>query len=173
MSLWVRTLNFQGLYGGGVPALQRKLRCSLADAKELKAFHNNALPGRVILNEEIKKVINLGLPIMTIGGRLYYAEPPGKDGRSKVYKLINYAIQGGAADFTKRAIIDWWNHPGRKARFLVTVYDEINITSGAVVQQMKVLKEAMEQQRLGMSVKMLSDAKTGPNWGALVKGEPT
>lgn len=168
----VKTLNFQGLYGGGVPALQLKLRCSMAEAKELKAFHNKALPGRVILNDEIKKVINMGGPIMTIGGRLYYAEPPGPDGRSKVYKLINYAIQGGAADLTKRAIIDWWNHPKRTARFLVTMYDEINITSGAVVQQMKVLKEAMEEQRLGMSVKMLSDAKTGANWGALTKGEP-
>jgi DNA polymerase I-like protein with 3'-5' exonuclease and polymerase domains len=129
----VKTLNFQGLYGGGVPALQRKLRCSLSEAKELKAFHNKALPGRVILNDEIKKVINLGLPIRTIGGRLYYAEPPGKDGRSKVYKLINYAIQGGAADFTKRAIIiDWHNHPKRTARFLVTVYDEINVSCASI-----------------------------------------
>ena len=169
----VKTLNFQGLYGGGIPALQGKLRCSLADAKELKAFHNKALPGRVILNDEIKKVINLGLPIRTIGGRLYFAEPPGKDGRSKVYKLINYAIQGGAADYTKRAIIDWHNHPKRTARFLVTVYDEINVSSGAVVEQMKVLKEAMELPRLGMTVPMLSDAKWGPNWGKLTKGEPT
>lgn len=169
----VKTLNFQGLYGGGVPALQKKLRCSLAEAKELKLFHNKALPGRVILNDEIKKVINLGLPIRTIGGRLYYAEPPGKDGRSKVYKLLNYLVQGSAADLTKRAIIDWHNHPKRTARFLVTVYDEINISSGAVVQQMGVLKEAMEAQRLGLTVPMLSDAKYGPTWGALTKGEPT
>ncbi len=156
-----------------MPALQLKLRCSLADAKELKAFHNKALPGRVILNEEIKKVINLGLPIRTIGGRLYFAEPPGKDGRSKVYKLINYAIQGGAADYTKRAIIDWHNHPKRTARFLVTVYDEINVSSAFAVKQMGVLKEAMELTRLGMTVPMLSDAKWGPNWGKLTKGEPT
>lgn len=169
----VKTLNFQGLYGGGVPALQRKLRCSLTEAKELKKFHNEALPGRVVLNDEIKKVINLGLPIRTIGGRLYFAEPPGKDGRSKVYKLINYAIQGGAADFTKRAIIDWWNHPGRKARFLVTVYDEVNISAelSIAARQNMVLKEAMEASRLGMTVKMLSDAKHGPNWGSLTKGE--
>lgn len=171
----VKTLNFQGLYGGGVPALQRKLRCSLVEAKQLKDFHNKALPGRVVLNDEIKKVINLGLPIRTIGGRLYLAEPPGKDGRSKVYKLINYAIQGGAADFTKRAIIDWHNHPGRRSRFLVTVYDEINISAGLGIaaQQMAVLKEAMEAQRLGMTVKMLSDGKHGMTWGDLTKGDPT
>lgn len=168
----VKTLNFQGLYGGGVPALQRKLRCSLAEAKQLKDFHNKALPDRVILNEEIKKVINLGLPIRTMGGRLYFAEPPGPDGRSKVYKLMNYEIQGSAADYTKRALIDWHNHPRRQARFLVTVYDEINGSAGDIVTQMAVLKEVMEAQRLGMTVAMLSDAKYGPNWGALTKGEP-
>lgn len=168
----VKTLNFQGLYGGGVPALQRKLRCSLVEAKQLKTFHNAALPDRVILNDEIKKVINLGLPIRTMGGRLYYAEPPGVDGRSKVYKLMNYAIQGSAADYTKRALIDWHNHPKRLARFLVTVYDEINGSALDPVSEMRVMKEVMEAQRLGMTVKMLSDAKYGPNWGTLTKGEP-
>jgi len=168
----VKTLNFQGVYGGGVPALQDKLRCSLAEAKELKRFHDMVLPGRRILNDEIKKVINLGLPIRTLGGRLYFAEPPGPDGRSKLYKLLNYLVQGSAADMTKRALIDWYNHPKRTARFLVTVYDELNGSAGDLSRQMAVLREVMEAPRLGMTVKMLSDAKYGPNWGTLTKGEP-
>jgi DNA polymerase I-like protein with 3'-5' exonuclease and polymerase domains len=85
---------------------------------------------------------------------------------------MNYAIQGSAADYTKRALIDWHNHPRRQARFLVTVYDEINGSAGDIVTQMAVLKEVMEAQRLGMTVAMLSDAKYGPNWGTLTKGEP-
>jgi DNA polymerase I-like protein with 3'-5' exonuclease and polymerase domains len=168
----IKTLNFQGIYGGGVPALQRKLRCSLAEAKQLKDFHNRVLPGRKILNDEIKKVINLGLPIRTLGGRLYFAEPPGPDGRSKIYKLLNYLVQGSAADMTKRALIDWHNHPQRDARFLVTVYDEINGSAGDLVRQMAILRDVMQAPRLGMTVKMLSDAKYGPNWGELTKGEP-
>lgn len=167
----VKTLNFQGLYGGGVPALQRKLRCSLSEAKELKAFHDRALPGRKILNEEIKRVVVRGDAIRTWGGRLYFSEPPGYSKKHKrhmtyEYKLINYEVQGSAADLTKEALIVWHNAVGRSARFLITVYDEINISSArgdAAVKNMRLLKEAMEADRL--SVPMLSDPKHGPSWG--------
>ena len=167
----IKVMNFQAIYGGGVPALQKKLRCSIAEAKELKAFHDRALPGRVILNEEIKRVIMRGDPIRTIGGRLYFEEPRGADGRSRIYKLLNYLVQGSAADFTKQTIIDWYNHPDRVARFLVQVYDEINISArvDVAVQQMILLREVMQAARLGMSVQMLSDGKWGPAWGRVVK----
>lgn len=165
----VKTLNFQGLYGGGIPALQRKLRCTPQEAKELKAFHDNALPGRKVLVEEIKRLVRRGEPIRTWGGRLYFCEPPGDDGRSKDYKLINYLVQGSAADLTKQALIDWHTHPLRTARFMVTVYDEINGSApvGQEVQQMDVLREVMQARR--MDTPMLSDGKMGPSWGELVK----
>jgi len=167
----VKTLNFQGMYGGGIPALQKKLRCSLAEAKELKEFHNQALPGRVTLNEEIKRVILRGEPIRTLGGRLYFEEPRGPDGRSKIYKLINYIIQGSAADLTKQAIIDWYGCAERRARFLVTVYDEIDISAPAdvAVQQMALLRDVMQAPRMGLTVPMLSDGKWGRSWGTVVK----
>ncbi len=164
----VKVLNFQALYGGGVPALQRKLRCSYAEGKELKAFHNKALPGRVILNEEIKRVVTRGDPIRTWGGRLYYPERPGPDGRSKIYKLINYIVQGSAADLTKQALIDWYSTAPR-ARFLVTVYDEINISAplDCADSEMALLREVMEERRL--TVPMRSSGKSGASWGDLTK----
>ena len=172
-----KTLNFQGLYGGGVPALQRKLRCSAAEAKELKTFHDQALPGRKILVEEIKRVIRQGLPVRTIGDRLYFCEPPGPDGRSKDYKLINYIIQGSAADLTKQSIIDWHEAnaatfaPDERSRFLVTVYDENNISAPRHLwrRHMLLLREIMNAPRLGMTVPMLSDGKIGESWGTAKK----
>jgi len=164
----VKVMNFQSLYGGGAPALQRKLRCSLAEAKELKAFHNKALPGRVVLNEEIKRIVKRGEPIRTWGGRLYFPEPVGKDGRDKIYKLINYEIQGSAADYTKQTIIEW--HAAKvRSRFLVTVYDENNISAlpEHADREMKILAEVMEAPRL--TVPMLSDGKRGSTWGDLKK----
>lgn len=169
----VKTLNFQGLYGGGIPALQKKVRCSAAEAKELKAFHDRALPGRVILNEEIKRVVRAGDPIRTWGGRLYFPEAPGhskKHGRYMTYeyKLINYLVQGSAADLTKQAIIDWNNARGH-ARFLVTVYDEINLSVPAehLEREMALLRSVMETPRL--TVPMRSSGKEGPSWGELKK----
>lgn len=167
----IKTLNFQGIYGGGVPALQRKLRCTTAEAKELKTFHNAALPGRRIVNEEITRIVRRGDPIRTIGGRLYYPEAPDADGRDKIYKLLNYEVQGSAADLTKQTLIDWHGHPKRTARFMVTVYDELNGSSPPEVEEseMRLLKEVMEASRLGLSVPMRSSGKRGPSWGELTK----
>lgn len=167
----VKALNFQGLYGGGVPALQRKLRVSAAEAKQLKTFHDRALPGRTIFNEEIKRQVGRGEPIRTVGGRLYFVEEPGfskKHNRHMTYdyKLINYWTQGSAADLTKEVLIQWHGAKERSARFLLMVYDEINVSSergAAAVKQMRLLKEIMEETRL--SVPMRSSPKHGPSWG--------
>lgn len=172
----VKTLNFQAIYGGGVPALQKKLRCSAQEAKELKNFHDQALPGRKILAEEIKRCVRSGLPICTLGGRLYFPEAPGPDGRSKEYKLTNYIIQGSAADLTKQSIIDWDEmnrslSPDMRARFLITVYDENNISAPTHLKRehMLELRRIMNTPRLGMTVPMLSDGKWGDSWGTAVK----
>lgn len=170
----IKVLNFQAIYGGGVPAAQRKLNCSYAEAKEYKAFHDKALPGRKILNEEILKIVRMGGPIRTWGGRLYFPETPRYDkkrGRMQTYeyKLINYLVQGSAADLTKQSIIEWNRAKLPGCRFLVTVYDEINISAetGHKDRHMALLREVMEADRL--TVPMRSSGKEGPSWGELKK----
>lgn len=169
----VKVLNFQSLYGGGIPALVKKLRCSIAEGKELKAFHDRALPGRKIVVDAIKNIVRRGEPIRTWGGRVYYCEPSRVvDGRMRdmSYKLINYYCQGSAADITKEAMA-CWHEAGHAARFLLQVYDEINISAPieAAADEMALLKHAMELPRL--DVDMLSSGKKGPNWGTLEKCE--
>jgi len=171
----IKVVNFQSIYGGGVPALVRELGITTAEAKEFKQFHNQALPGRVILNEEIKRVVNGGDPIRTWGGRAYFPEPPKRvNGRHMdfIYKLLNYLVQGSAADITKEALIRWYNHPDRhpEDRFLVTVYDEINISAPRWRwrEAMRVLQEAMES--IELDVAMLSSPKVGLSWGT-AKGQ--
>jgi DNA polymerase I-like protein with 3'-5' exonuclease and polymerase domains len=164
----VKTLNFQGLYGGGIPALMKKLDCTRAEAVKFKKFHNRALPGREKLNTAIQEIIYSGEPIRTWGGRVYFVEPP-RGRQDFLYKLINYLCQGSAADITKEALIRWDEHPEREARFLVTVYDEINISAQKkkAAHQMKVLKESMES--IELDLKMTSSGKMGPCWGELEK----
>lgn len=171
----IKVMNFQALYGGGAPALSNKLRVPISEAKELKRFHDQGLPGRKILNEEITRIARRGDPIRTWGGRLYWPTEPGDNGRETFYKLLNYLIQGSAADLTKQAMIEWdeanralppWVPP---ARFMVTVYDEINLSSQPEYAEghMALLRQVMEADRL--SVKMLSDGKWGLAWGRLEK----
>lgn len=87
------------------------------------------------------------------------------------YKLINYYCQGSAADITKQALVEWYEG-GAQARFLCTVYDEIDLTAAieTAKEEMQWLKEVMEMPRL--DIPMLSTGKHGPNWGALIKGDP-
>jgi len=174
----VKILNFQGLYGGGVPAAQKALNaaldegCTMADAKRFKKFHDTALPGRIHVNDVIKEIIDEGDPIRTWGGRCYFCEEPRLvDGRIRhyLYKLINYYCQGSAADITYEALIRWYEDPRRHAttRFLVTVYDEINISchEDLVEQEMLYLLEAMEGVVLDLL--MRSSGKVGDRWGNL------
>lgn len=172
----VKITNFRRIYGGGAPATALALNVSLEVARELLKAHGLALPGLRDLNDQIKALARAGEPIVTWGGREYYPEEPKLiNGRMMdfIYKLLNYLVQGSAADATKEAIIRHHNHPKRDARFLVTVYDEINISAPKklVVPQMAVLRECMEG--LEFDIPLLSSGKTGPNWGTLTKFKET
>jgi DNA polymerase I-like protein with 3'-5' exonuclease and polymerase domains len=139
--------------------------------------HKRALPdvkGRGGLDEELKRIGRAGEAINTWGGREYYCEAPGyskKYGREMTfeYKLLNYIIQGSAADATKEAIIRYHDHPKKEGRFLVTVYDEVNVSAdkGVYKSEMAVLRECMES--IEFDVPLLTDGKTGPNWADVKK----
>lgn len=167
----VKVINFGILYGMGLGKLAKGLSCSIDDAKTMKGAHRKALPGVTELERDIKNRGRSGACITTWGGRQYYAEPPkitSEGSRTFEYKLLNYLIQGSAADNTKEALIRYHEHPKKRdARFLVTVYDEVNGSAPpkALRHEMKVLKDAMESVEFG--VPMLTDGKTGPTWGAV------
>jgi DNA polymerase I-like protein with 3'-5' exonuclease and polymerase domains len=140
-----------------------------------KALHR-AVPSIRALSSALEELADQGLPIRTIGGRLYYCEPPQyseKYGRDMTfgYKLISYLIQGSGADVTKEAIVRYDVHPRRCEDFNVTVYDEIDIdlppSDRGARQEMGVLKECMEG--IACDVPLLSDGEVGPNWGTLEK----
>jgi DNA polymerase I-like protein with 3'-5' exonuclease and polymerase domains len=171
----VKVTNFRRIYGGGAPATSAALGIPIDVAKELLAAHGKALPGLRDLNDRITAIAKAGEPIITWGGREYYVEEPKLiQGRMVhfFYKLLNYLVQGSAADCTKEAMIRYYNHPARDSRFLVQVYDEINISTftknkSAVAQQMSVLRESMES--IELDVPMLSTGKIGSTWCDLVK----
>lgn len=166
----VKILNFLALYGGGIPAATKQLQCTTVEARRFKEFHEHALPGRKELSQAIQSIVRMGDPIRTWGGRLYFPETPRVvDGqmRSFEYKLLNYLVQGSAADLTKQAINDWYDADGRNARFLVQVYDEICISAPEAVahEQLGLLKSVMERPRL--DVPMRTDPEIGASWGSL------
>jgi DNA polymerase-1 len=169
-----KIMNFGMLYGMGLGKLSEDLGVDISVGKQIKEAQLRALPGLKALDKGIKDgAKKQNLPIRTWGGRLYYAEPPiMKNGRRQTfeYKLLNYLIQGSAADCTKQAVINY-DRLKKNGEFLVTVHDEINISvpERNLKSEMKLLQKSMED--VEFDVKMLSDAKVGPTWGDLKKYE--
>ena len=168
---------FGRLYGQGIRGLMELLQLSEEEkpiAQIIQRAINTALPSIKELDDQMKALAKQGLPIKTLGGRLYYCEPPTyseKYGRNLTYeyKLLNYYCQGSGADCTKETLIRFHGHPKRKGRFTCTVYDEVSFSTPAkaMAEDQKVLKECMLS--IETDVPMLSDGEVGESWGALKK----
>jgi DNA polymerase-1 len=170
----VKNVVFQKVYGGGLDAICAVLGCDRATAKKVIEALMVALPGYAELERDVKAEGRAGRAITTWGGREYFVRPAGYSERFKrfmtyEYMLLNYLIQGSAADCTKRALINYHNHPKRQARFLVGVHDELNASSpkARVFIEMKTLQECMAD--VDFALPMLSGGKVGINWASLKK----
>lgn len=166
----VKTLNFGLIYGQGVASMAEKLSRSVDEIGKFRQAQFTALPGLKELDKSTKTRGKTGQPITTWGGRQYFAEEPRViEGRLRTfeYKLLNYLIQGSAADCTKEALVRYRAAGYGDARFLVTVHDEINISAPkkAFKREMLRLREIM--MSIEFDLPMLSDAEFGPNWGQM------
>ncbi len=172
-----KTVVFGALYGQGLNGLMLSLNMPEEErhvAQLIQKALNRAVPSIKELSNVLKAIGDQELPIKTFGGRLYYKEPSKyveKFGRVMDfgYKLLNYLIQGSAADITKEAIVRYDAHPRREGRLVVTVYDEIDISvpRRAVKQEMTLLRDCMRS--VETVIPMLSDGEIGSNWGTLTK----
>jgi len=168
---------FGAFYGQGLSGLMATLRLRDPEDRSVgKLIHtalHRAVPSIKGLSNQLKAVSQEGRPIRTIGGRLYYCEPPKyseKFGRDMTfeYKLISYLIQGSGADVAKEAIVRYDAHPKRRGRLLVSVYDEIDFScaKNVMAEEMKILRECMLDS-IPCDVPLLSDGETGLSWGDL------
>lgn len=164
----LKTLAFGMLYGMGAKGLSKKLGIPKYEARRLKDTYLQVIPDVQQLIDDLKEMAQQDEPIVTWGGRLYWPE------ESKIvegqlrnfdYKQLNYLIQGSAADITKQAMINVYEHC-EHSRLMLQVYDELLLSSKKQcrVSEMKKIKEAMES--VPLSVKLLSTGKWSPkSWG--------
>lgn len=158
---------FLGLvYAMGIDKLADKLDCTPARAKQLRDAIKAMLPDVVELDYECKKRFKHGLPIKTLGGRIYYCEPP-SGGRTWDYKALNTLIQGSAADQNKEAMIYLDSRiVDIHGRLLSTVHDEISssVFEKDVVYVNEIYQEAANY--LKCDVPMIFDTSYGDSWAS-------
>lgn len=165
----VKQTAFGIIYGMGRPALSADLGCSQQEAGVMMDAYLSAMPGVAKLQKGTKARGRMDKPIRTWGGRLIEVEPPKTvKGRWRTfeYKLLNYLIQGSAADQTKQCLIEWaTNHPSSNV-FMATVHDEINISvpEDEVAMGMERLRQSMDDTG-DFDVPFRSEGFLGPTWG--------
>ena len=163
----VKITGFSLIYGSGINSLSQLLGVGNNVASSIRSHYFQALPGFKELMDDVSKRGRQGLPVKTWGGRLIYAEK-GKlvNGQQWTfeYKLLNYLIQGSAADQTKEAI----NTAGYKTshrRFLATVHDEnvYSVDPAHLHSEIAEIKASMEEQQ-GWDVPFKAKVEIGKNW---------
>lgn len=160
---YVKITGFGIMYGRGIPNLSAALGVSVDEGKQVRDSYFAALPEIRQLSYATRDAGKRGTGIRTWGGRVYYREPD-PTGRDLSYKLLNYLIQGSAADQTKQSAIDWYDAKGPDDHLLCLVHDEDNISAPAeeAPRAMKILREAMDADRF--DVPFRSEGYIGPNW---------
>lgn len=171
----IKITGFSIIYGSGNGGLASQLGVPYDEAARIKSAYLTIFPGIKELMQDVQRRGRSGDPIRTWGGRLYFVEPSKEvNGRMMdfAYKLLNYLIQGSAADQTKEAICYWSDHKKWSDTFVATVHDEINISApiedkeGAMIR----LRDAMNLDRLDVPV--LSEGFAGFNWNDIEEYEP-
>jgi DNA polymerase I-like protein with 3'-5' exonuclease and polymerase domains len=146
---YVKITAFTIIYGGGGKKIAQTLGLEEAEGHAIKAAYLQTFPGVQNLSNEVSYAGRSGQGIRTWGGRHYRPEPPKMiDGRYRDfnYKLLNYLIQGSAADQTKECLNQWYDAKSPETVFLATVHDEINASAPVEIakREMATLKEAMD-----------------------------
>lgn len=168
----VKQINFGLIYGMGVALMALKAGCSPDEAKATKQAVLSLYPGLRDLQQGLKDLAALELPLRTWGGRQYHCEPAKEISgqmRTFEYKMLNVLIQGSAADCTKDAIIRYYETKPEGHKLLLSVHDELMclVPSDEFELGMEKLRQSMGHVQF--SVPMLSEGKvSATNWSEMV-----
>jgi len=168
---FLKIIAFGIMYGRGVPNLSAALGVPLEQGGQFRQAYYEVLPEVKELGTATRRRGSSGGCIRTWGGRIYYREPNHE--RDLSYKLLNYLIQGSAADQTKQALVDWHYHIRKPEDELqAAVHDEINLSvpAGEQPQAMIRLRAAMDADRF--DVPFRSEGFAGQNWSDIERYEP-
>ena len=163
-----KNIGFGIIYGAGARAISAQSGLPLDESAKLKAIYLDTIPSLRTLMNDVQRRGREGGSITTLGGRSYKVEPPRivkGERRTFEYKLLNYLVQGSAADLIKEAMVEASN---RTLDVRMTVHDEIvcYADKDSWRGQMALLAQAMDENELvrRLDVPIRSEGYVGTNW---------
>lgn len=89
--------------------------------------------------------------------------------RAHGHKALNRVLQGGSADFMKKAMVEMWEAGICDALGapLITVHDELNWSRPRNPAALEAHREAVAimERGDGLKIPLVVDAEVGPDWG--------
>ena len=171
-----KNLNFGSIYGLGAKSFAIKFKQNLLH-NHPERDPDNLLPvAQSLMNEYFRKVPFVKPTcnkIMKVGQcRGYVKTLSGRRQRMPLdggaYKLINYLIQGSAADLLKKGLVNAWERGVFKVLKLhAQVHDEVVFSipkTGEGYRACKILYECMSNA-YQLKIPLGVDTEIGPDWG--------
>ncbi len=164
-----KTLGFAVLYGAGVGRIAESLNIDASTAASIKARYLAALPEIKQFSKECTDLGKAGKAIETLGGRFYKTDPTIKviQGRPVTfeYKLVNFKIQGSAADQTKKAMVIYDDMD--EGELVLSVHDQL-VAQVPIGSNANGIKRAMEEsfQEI-LRYKVVADPAMATNFAGL------
>ncbi len=172
-----KTINFGLIYGMGAQKLARELKIPVSEAKAFIARYFERLSGLRAFYENVEIEAKRQGYVTTLGGRRRLV-PDIHSSNGQAYALarrqaINTVIQGSAADIIKLAMLAVAHDAELQAldaRLLLQVHDELLLeapmaTAAAVGERVAALMGNVRPGGQELSVPLVVDWGTGPNWG--------
>lgn len=163
--------GFAKIYGAGVAQFARTAGISEDEAEAFLARYDHAYPGVTAFQSEVARVAARRL---RTDGVPWVRAPSGRVHRSakdKIYTLVNYLIQGCAADVLKRALIALDQHD-LTTHLILPVHDELifDLPRENAEEYMREVQRVVED-RTSFRVPLTADVELYPRWGDKYVGD--
>lgn len=140
-----KSATYATLYGAGVAKFSQTAGIDVASGQDFMDSFYGTFPGIKIFQRQLEQVAQQRLEmegdayVRTPFGHKIVAEP------DKIYKLVNYCIQGTAANVMKRALVDMDN-AGLTEYLVMPVHDEVVIDApeSEIHEVMHAVQSCME-----------------------------
>lgn len=162
----VKNVGYGKIYGAGIAKLALTARISEEQAAAAMHAFDASFPGVRAFQNRVQRT---AIERKTTEGVGYVRSPlthrrhPSDDG--KEYALVNYLVQGLAAEMFKIKLVELSN-AGLEQYMILPVHDEVilDVPNDAYPEVMQTLKEVMNDDRL-LSVPITAGLAYGERWG--------
>ena len=160
-----KNANFSKVYVAGVSTFARTAGIAEAEAKEFLAMYDERFPGVRAFHKTVERMAN---DRYLSEGEAYVTTPYGRRhpcDPDKLYKLVNYLIQGTCADLLKDKLVQL-DAAGLSEYMILPVHDEVIFDAPTEeATEIKKTAEAIMREVDKFSVPLDVDGKIVGRWG--------